>query len=114
MLYKHLGLPVSADAGDGAAFRLVKGKVTYAMERMRKMRGVSQREYCKVADVLLRGAVGFYFQLVYITWEEAETLEAIFRAAFNRYFGRVASSARMPLYAERPRKGRLRTHCSGA
>ena len=113
VLYKHLGLPVRADAADGSAFRLVKGKVAHAMVRMRKMRGVSQREFCRVADVLVRGAVGFYFQIVYLTWAEAEKLEAIFRAAFNRFFGRAASSARVPLYAERPRGGRLRTHCWG-
>ena len=111
VLYKHLGLPVRADAADGAAFGLVRGKVAYAMTRMRGLRGVSQREFCTVADVLMRGAVGFYFQIAYMTWGEAEKLEAMFRAAFNRFFGRAASSARLPLYAERPSGGRLRTHC---
>ena len=79
VLYKHLGLPVRADAADGAVFKLVRGKVVYAMQNMRRMRGASQREFCKVADVLVRGVVGFYFQLVYLTWAEAEKLEAIFR-----------------------------------
>jgi len=64
VLYKHLGLPVRADAADGAVFKLVRGKVVYAMQNMRRMRGVSQREFCKVANVLVRGVVGFYFQLV--------------------------------------------------
>ena len=113
VLYKHLGLPVRADAADGAVFRLVKGKTAHAMGSMRKMRGVSQREFCAVADVLLRGLVGFYFQIVYLTWREAESLEAIFRAAFNRFFGRAVSSARLPLYSERPGVGRWRTHSWG-
>ena len=109
-VYKHLGIWLRADAVDGAVFTRAKAKVAFAMGRLRRLRGASQREFCTIADVLMRGIVGFYFQTVHLTWREAEALETIFRAAFNRYFGRAASSARMPLYAGRHGSKPLRTH----
>ena len=50
--------------------------------------------------MLLGGSVGFYAQTVWLTWKEAEAIEATFRAAYNRTFQRAGSSARAPLYAE--------------
>ena len=38
-VYKHLGVWVRADAGCGAVFRKVKGKVAHAMQRLRAMHG---------------------------------------------------------------------------
>ena len=97
-VYKHLGIWLRVDAVAGAVFRKVKGKVAFAMGRLSVLRNATREEFCLVADALLGGIVGFYHQSQYLTWCEAEQLEAAFRRAYNRRFGRPASSARWPFY----------------
>ena len=47
-VYKHLGVWLRADAAAGAVFSRAKGKVAHAMGRLRRLRGVSQRDFCLV------------------------------------------------------------------
>ena len=118
-LYKHLGVWQRASGGAGALVHKVRGKVQYAMGRLQRMGRVSRREFCLVAEVLMRGIVGFYFQTEHLTWAEAEQMESLFRKAYNKKFRRPTSSARISFYAPRSwgrdgeRGGALRTHAWG-
>ena len=88
----------------------LKGKCIRAIGLLGRMRRVTAREYCKVADVLLRGLVCFYSQQIYLSFEQAEEVEARFRRAFNIKFGHAVSSPRFVLYSAKGRRPPLRTH----
>ena len=81
-----------------AAVRNVTGKCRYVINKLSALRFASRAEFCMVADVLLGGIVSFYAQTAYLTKAEAGKIEAAFRAAFNKRFGRAVSSAKAQLY----------------
>ena len=77
---------------------------------LRKLRGVSVKGFCAVADVVIGGLVGYYGSTDYLSWEDAEKIEGCFRKEFNSRFGRAHSSARLPLYVPYMGRRPLRTH----
>ena len=112
--YKHLGVMQRADGDAREVWEDSKhgllGKGTRAVGLLGKLRRVTAREYCKVAEALIRGCVSFYGQQSYVSFEQAEQIEAKFRRAFNIRFGRAASTPRFLLYAPRGRRPAYRTH----
>ena len=80
------------------------------MRGLRKLRGVSVKGFCAVADVVIGGLVGYYGSTDYLSWEDAEKIEGCFRKEFNCRFGRAHSSARLPLYVPYMGRKPLRTH----
>ena len=77
--YKHLGVMLRADGASSEVWadgkHGLRGKCLRAIGLLGRMRRVTAREYCKVADVLLRGLVCFYGQQIYVSFEQAEVIE---------------------------------------
>ena len=108
--YKHLGKWLSADASPGHARKALFKKCGIIAHKLRRLRFVSQRDFCNVADTLYGGTANFYCSTLVLTFKEAEKIEAGFRATFNSAFRRAHSSARAPLYEPYGAQRRLRRH----
>ena len=97
--YKHLGSGRRLDGVCTESIAKITNGCKHAMRSTRKLKGVNQDDYCRVADVLLNGKVQWHNQTTYLTWKEADSqVEAPFRKEYNRRFKRVGSSARIQLY----------------
>ena len=108
--YKHLGIWRRVDAGHGTLAKAVRGKVALAMGRTRVMKYVTRKEFGQVTEALVGGCVAFNFSTAYLSWREAESIEVLARAAWNKRFGMAASSARLPIYSPGAARPALRTH----
>jgi hypothetical protein len=115
--YLHLGFPRRADMSSASALTALTKKVSRIAHRLRRLRGGSARR-CKprrdhvllVSEAMLGGTAGYYLQDLYLTWKEAEDLEARWRAAYNFVMRRDPSTPAAELYERELRKKSIRTH----
>jgi ribonuclease HI len=103
--YKHLGIPRTVGGSDDAAWRKVSGAFHAALARIRQLHKPTVHEFFLVSNALLGGLAGYYLQTLYITWQQAETIERKWRAIYRQKFGRSLrvseSTPRTFYYAER-------------
>jgi len=85
--YKHLGLMLRADGEWSDNWRRLRMKVGEAMAKLSRLRRVTMHEFEMIGDVLMRGLVAFYVMGSYITRDEAEELEKMYRRRFRQRFG---------------------------
>ena len=98
--YKHLGQSTCASASSSAAWKAFLHKCKAAIARLRQIKrgAVSSREFHMIGDSLLGGLAGFYLQTLYISFEQAEIIERMYRKAYNMTFLRDSSSPIALLY----------------
>ena len=110
-LYKYLGnwRSVSGKWKPGWAKR--KGKYAAAIRRIAQMHKPTRSDVVVVADGILGGITSYYGATEYLSWAQAEELEAIFRSTYNKLTGRVQDSLRAELYIDNGCKREVhRTH----
>ena len=120
--YKHLGNLRRLDGDDRTAWKGdgvwglgVRGKLEVALQRLKKVRpgAMTRDEFVMVSNALLGGIGGFYLQTLYITFAQAEEVEAKWRRIFNRLFSRDSSTPRAELYEAGPSGAVVRVHLWG-
>ena len=109
--YKHLGIWKRADGANAHTWADVKKKLLHLVRRLGRLRFATRAEFCMVADVLLLGMTNFGAQSTFVSFEQAEEVEAKFRQAYYRRFGISSSTPRLQVYARtgKTEKGK-RTH----
>jgi hypothetical protein len=115
--YKHLGVWRAASGDDGRAWAEVKKKLNAALERIRSLRRPTINEFMTISNALIGGIAGYYLQTLYITFEQAEEVEAAWRNIYRRKFGssyeEAHSKPRVYYYAERGKGTVRRMHLWG-
>ena len=89
----------------------MKKKLLHLVRRLGRLRFATRAEFCMVADVLLLGMTNFDAQSTFVSFEQAEEVEAKFRQVYYRRFGISSSTPRLQVYARtcKTEKGK-RTH----
>ena len=85
--YKHLGLMLRADSEWADNWRQVQRRVGEAMAKLGRLRRAKMGEFELIGDVLMGGLVSFYSVGSYITRDEAEELEKVYRRRHREKFG---------------------------
>ena len=85
--YKHLGLMLRADGAWSDNWKRLRRRVGEAMAKLGGLRRANIDEFELIGDVLMRGLVAFYVMGSYITRDEAEELEKMYRVRFRQRFG---------------------------
>jgi hypothetical protein len=108
--YKHLGRFRCANADAGRGRKEFSRKFCAAVGKLAKIRFTKRRAFMLVSDALIGGSAGFHLQEVYLTFEEADKLEAKWRRVYNRVSKRDRSTPRAEIYAAKPVAGQTRRH----
>ena len=109
--YKHLGHWRRADASDLTARTKFRASTSSAIKRIRQMpRSVTRSQLMTVSDALLGGSACFYLAGTYVTFEEADKIEARWRAVFNNKTRRARDTPRAELYRDTWVPGVTRRH----
>ena len=112
--YKYLGRHQRADGVDDVAWTKLLAKLEAGLSRLRSLHNISLKDFYMVSEAILNGLVGAACQTMYITFEQAEIVEAKWIAIYGAKFRRVRSAPRAPLYSKGSKAldgGRtLRTH----
>ena len=97
----HLGIWKRADGVNAHTWADVKKKLLHLVRRLGRLRfAASARGVLHGGKkVLLLGMTNFGAQSTYITFEQAEEVEAKFRQAYYRRFGIASSTPRLQVYA---------------
>ena len=96
--YPHLGRKTRFDGNDGPAWQALRGKLLRAVRRISRMHKPSISSILTVSNGLFMGLGGFGAQALYVTWREAEQVEAAWRKVFNRVAKRQTSTPSVTLY----------------
>ena len=108
--YSHLGRARCAGASRAAAFKKFKGSFMAAVTRIRRLRRPTRHQVMVVSEALIGGNASFYLQDLFLTWKEADGLEAKWRCAYNKALGRSTDTPRAELYSSAHVAGTNRRH----
>ena len=109
--YKHLGRWRCADGSMAASRKEFTKAFHGALRRLKAMRNRATRyQFLLVSAALLGGAADHYLQDTFLTFKEADALEAKWRVVFNKHVGRARDSPRAELYAHEWIAGSTRRH----
>ena len=122
-VYKHLGVLRRLDGDDEAVWQMkdkgLQGKMQGVLHRLRqvKRRAMTRKEFVMVSDVLIGGGGGYSLASSYISWEQAEQIEAAWRRIYSWKFNRELTRPRAELYrqgrAGGKDEGRIHLWCRG-
>ena len=108
--YSHLGRARCAGASRAAAFKKLKKSFMAAVTRVRRLKRATHHQVMVVSEALIGGCAGFYLQDLFLTWKEADELEAKWRRAYNDAMARARDTPRAQLYAAKHVPGDSRRH----
>ena len=108
--YKHLGRFRCANGDCRRGLKEFKAKIGAAVRKLWRVRFTSRRAFMLVSDALIGGSAGFHLQELYLSFNEADKLEAKWRAAYNAVAQRTQSTPRAEIYTSKPVAGRTRRH----
>jgi hypothetical protein len=111
--YKHLGIPRTANGSDDEAWRKISGAFHAALARLRRLQKPTVQEFMLVSNALLGGLAGYYLQTLYISWQQAESIERRWRVIYRQKFGdslKVAESTPRTFYYAEREGGATRKH----
>jgi hypothetical protein len=112
--YGHLGSKKRADGSDATQWKKVKKGLLVAIARLRKLVEPTPEEFFLVSESLISNLAEYPLQTMYITYEMAEEVERVWRAAYNKKFNRVGTAPAAQLYEMRPgRKHRRHLYAVG-
>ena len=97
--YKHLGRWRCVDGSQVKARAAFGAAVRRAVRRLNRLKRATRYQFMLVSEAILAGLAGFYCQDMYLTFAEADALEASWRRALNRVARRARDTPRAELYA---------------
>ena len=109
--YKHLGRWRRADGSVARMLAEFRAAFNGALRRLRAMRGTATRyQFLLVSAALIGGAADHYLQDTFISFDEADALEAKWRRVFNSHVKRPTDTPRAEIYEHKWQAGRTRRH----
>ena len=98
--YCYLGRATRGDGDDSEAWRSLRRKFSMMDRRLARIKpkAVTQQEFIMLGDLLYGGLAGFYLQVQYISFEQAEVIERGYRRLFKRKFGMCESTPSVTFY----------------
>ena len=97
-IYKHVGIPRTADGDGAAARRKIRSLFHVFVERLARLGKMRREEFIKATNAIVRGIGGFYGAAVWGSFEWADGVEAGWRRLFRRRYQVPEHAARLWFY----------------
>lgn len=108
--YKHLGRWRRADADRSNGLAQFSKRIRAGVRRLQRLRSPTPYTLLLVSEAIIGGYAGFYLQDLYLTFPEADKLEAGWRRVYNRVAHRDRSTPRADIYDVQFKAGSSRRH----